>query len=161
MVISTLKRFHDGYPNQPSPFSMSTEHLHEGQRFFCNHCHQESIVSVKRIMDGFKVTGEVLVCAFCKSPIPVSNSEPSDAQGVTNKKSSSGLDKLSNLFNMSGKDTEDALQVTQLQEDKSKMRFCRDCRYYIKHPFFSRCQLKNQDVEPMDDCEQFQRAATK
>ena len=118
-------------------------------------------MAVKRLMDGFKVTGQVLVCAFCKAPIPVENTESSDSKGVTDKKSSSGLDKLSNLFNMSEKDTENALQVTPLQEDKSKMRFCRDCRYYIKHPFFSRCQLRNLDVEPMDDCEQFQRAEAK
>ena len=39
--------------------------------------------------------------------------------------------------------------------DDGSVRFCRDCKHYLRHPFVSRCLLTGRDVEPMGDCPSF------
>jgi hypothetical protein len=38
---------------------------------------------------------------------------------------------------------------------ESDGRFCKNCRHFLRHPFQSRCLFHDRDVEPMNDCEDF------
>ena len=40
-------------------------------------------------------------------------------------------------------------------------RFCKDCKHFLKHPFVDRCEIDNKPVDPMDDCEKFEKRPQK
>ena len=126
-----------------------------GQRFFCNHCHSQSIAKLERRMEGFTVVEEYLTCAFCHERIPSETANPPDKPDNASPKPS--LSSLENLFG-SSKPSMDKTEAAFLDELHTAARhFCRDCRQYVKHPFGGRCSLTGKEMEPMDDCRRFER----
>jgi hypothetical protein len=113
-----------------------------GDSFLCSSCGRESIFKSKRILDGWTVVRECLVCAFCgaETTAPSENGAPADP----------GLQKLATLL---GEDSGTATTPSLAPEPGS--RFCKDCRHFLRHPFLSRCLLHNRATEPMDDCADF------
>ena len=126
-----------------------------GQRFFCNHCHSQSIAKLERRMEGFTVVEEYLTCAFCHERIPSETANPADKPENASQKPS--LSSLENLFG-SSKPSMGKTEASLLDELHTAARhFCRDCRQYVKHPFGGRCSLTGKEMEPMDDCPRFER----
>ena len=125
-----------------------------GQRFFCNHCHSQSIAKLERRMEGFSVVEEYLTCAFCHERIPSETANPPDKMDNAPKPS---LSSLENLFG-SSKPSMGKTEAAFLDELHTAARhFCRDCRQYVKHPFGGRCSLTGKEMEPMDDCPRFEK----
>ena len=152
----------DGNPQQ----------FHAGQRFYCQHCKRDSVVQVVHDIQGFRIVSEKAICAFCKAEIVgaiLNPSEPTSASAdatslVAVPDSTSALSSLLQL------DSDDGIEKASLSglladsagaaSDTTKP-FCRDCYYYIHHPFLSRCSFHNRTVEPMDDCPSFRAKARK
>lgn len=142
--------------------------LHAGQRFYCQHCKSDSVVQVLRDIQGFRILSEKAVCAFCKTEIAdavlVKPRERTD--DTTEEKPAAGASALSSLLQLDSDDSPEKTSLSDLLADTSastadaSRAFCRDCYYYLHHPFLSRCSLHERTVEPMDDCPSF-RAKTK
>jgi len=117
-----------------------------GRTFSCPHCGQETIVRKKTMYDGWKATGDLLVCGLCgktlDSPAPTASGTKDSAELEQRKKA-------------------EALLGTTLDAHKTLARdddahFCKNCRHYIVHPFQSRCLYWNRPVEPMSDCPKYE-----
>ena len=127
-----------------------------GQRFFCQHCHSQSIAKLERRLEGFTVVEEYLTCAFCHERIPADAANPSDKPDNASPKPSS-LSALESLLG-SSKPSMGKAEASFLDELHTAARhFCRDCRQYVKHPFGGRCSLTGKEMEPMDDCPRFEK----
>lgn len=97
-------------------------------------------------MDGWKKIGEILVCASCGNIIE----EIKNDKTAASRKPDDSNDKLEKFASILGTEK---IQKKKIEIDNKI--FCRDCKYYIKHPFFSKCGLSNKEVNPMDDCNSF------
>ena len=112
-----------------------------GTPFRCPACHADSIVKVRKKMDGFRCVGEDLVCMLCGAVLP-----PEPKQETAPDDGKTGA--LADLLGV----TDDGPE--RLADDGVR-RFCRDCRHYISHPFLSRCDRHDRAADPMGDCPDF------
>jgi len=118
-----------------------------GETFRCEACGRDSIAKAQKIMDGWRCLGESVVCAFCKAPVapPV---PAGDAAAKPAADTTAARDRLASFLGT-------APVAAPEFRDKRKGHFCKDCKHYFKHPFYSRCLLHEKPVEPMDDCADF------
>lgn len=120
-----------------------------GDEIQCKECGNESFIISKTKMEGWKVLGEYFACASCGATIKGSDSNNKEQQ--SNTKIDKNISDLADFLN------------TKIEEKKtltangSETHFCRDCAYYIKHPFLTRCELHKKEVAPMDDCSNFKQ----
>lgn len=132
----------------------SATRLREGQSFSCPHCSSSSVVKRVRQMEGWRCVEEYLACALCGARVVASSADAS-ADGCSAAAGSD--DRLARLRGLLAVQEEpNPVQWAAAEDDRA---FCRDCRHFLKHPFVSRCLLHDRPVEPMDDCEDFDRAA--
>jgi hypothetical protein len=113
-----------------------------GEKIQCPHCNRDSVAKTERVMDGWTLVGERLVCALCGEPLP-------DAEGHT-ETAAAGAE-LGALARLLGETPE---QKTRLAADAGA-HFCKDCVHFLRHPFVSRCLYHDRPTEPMDDCPDF------
>lgn len=121
-----------------------------GDSFVCRHCGKESIAKLEKIMDGWTYMGDAIVCAFCNAAVSSPDNVPAAASPGSAAEHADGLERLSSLLN------ETPVETKRLVADDDA-RFCRDCVNFLRHPFVSRCLLHDKPVEPMDDCDDFER----
>ena len=62
---------------------------------------------------------------------------------------------LASLFGESSSDSVDSSLKALFTEPTSDVHFCKDCRYFISHPFECRCALTERVVNPTDDCSRY------
>ncbi len=116
--------------------------MRENEVIQCPRCHEKSIAKRRNRMDGFRKTGEVLACMLCGAELQeLAPAEKTEAAPATAK-----ADALATLLNTA------AESRVHLRLDEAERRFCRDCAHYLKHPFLSRCTLREEEVNPMGDC---------
>ncbi len=128
--------------------------LHEGRKFVCRQCRQNSVVKTVRRLGDWSVE-EFLGCAFCQSPVREPGNTKTDSPGDNAEKQN----KLAFFL----KADEADIETPELKErkrdaifgDRANACFCRDCRHFLKHPFVARCMLWNRPTEPMKDCPKF------
>ena len=114
------------------------------EKIVCPFCKETSIAKLKNQMDGFRKTGEVLVCMLCNAELaPVTQKDTASAQ-IDSKMQDLGL--------LLGAAPVATARLTAATDEK---RFCKDCRHFLAHPFVDRCDMDNHPVEAMDDCEHF------
>jgi hypothetical protein len=101
------------------------------------------VSKLERVLDGWTVVGERLVCALCQEPLSADGSLIS-AQSDER----AGLDALSSLLG------ESPAEKPEMADDGGA-HFCKDCIHFLRHPFVSRCLFHDRPTEPMDDCEDF------
>jgi hypothetical protein len=122
-----------------------------GESFTCAACGRESIAKMQTLMDGWRSLGEAIVCAFCKAPVgaPLPRpSSPADQGTLPDAASTAALNRLASFLDTTP-------EAAPEFKDKDRGHFCKDCRHYFKHPFYSRCLFHDKPVEPMDDCHDF------
>ncbi|HOG50702.1 MAG TPA: hypothetical protein PKY10_08935 [Lentisphaeria bacterium] len=152
----------------------SKEHGFAGSgKHRCTHCGMTTILQTKRRYDGFTLLEEYLACGFCgarievvegstpqQSAVPTNSASKQSAVSAylfgTGSNSSSGSDKGGDST-LSTSSRRDARLDDGALGEALGGRFCRDCRYYVKHPFLSRCARHDREVEPMQDCPDFCR----
>lgn len=127
-------------PDMPAP--------RPGESFHCSACDRDSVAKPQKVMDGWRCTGEIMICAFCKTPVVPPSGTAESRPTATENVGASALNRLADLL--------DAKPVAAPQfADTAVGHFCKDCRHFLRHPFFSRCLLHDKTVEPMDDCGDF------
>ena len=142
------------------------------QKRFCKTCGCYRLaVSKKKIVD-FRVVGETLSCPFCGSNLDEAPLEkPKSAlDGLFCDSSKPSHKQISSIFDAS-KDQSSPLkpEISQnsqkatspqgilfLDSDK-EAHFCRDCEFFMYHPYKSYCCKHDKDVSPSDDCSGFSR----
>lgn len=106
----------------------------------CTACGQESLLKRVPRYDGFKKTGEALVCASC-------GHEFASEAGVPFKQK-----REARIF-----DDSDRPKTVQVFDAHEADRLCRHCKHYVVNPFCQRCGLRNRLVEATDSCERFEK----
>ena len=110
----------------------------------CPHCHEESFAKKKNLMDGWKITGTIEVCALCGAEL-----KKSADSGDEKSSAESSRDRLAAL--LCGDFTE-----KKLLAGEADRCFCRNCRFFLVHPFKSICALTDQEADPMGECGRFE-----
>jgi hypothetical protein len=108
----------------------------------CTSCGAETFVRREPLYEGFKKTGERLLCASCG----VEFASEADVPYVT--------DQRPELFS----DADRNARVDVFKSDE-RGRNCRHCRHYVVNPFTQRCGLHDRVVEATDLCADFERDA--
>lgn len=123
--------------------------MQANEKITCPVCHEPSIAKLKNKLDGFTKVGEVLVCMLCGAELGTLETSSGD-------QSTGDEHKLHDLGMLLG-----AVPVAtaRLAAAENEKRFCKDCTHFLKHPFVDRCDLDNHPVDPMDDCEKYQKQA--
>ena len=125
--------------------------MKSGEQFTCPACGRTAFAKLEKILDGWDVKGEHLVCSFCG----VDAGAP-DAQKASDPNSpSAGRKALDALF---GNDTAEEKKTSILDMDSpAEHRFCRDCAHALVNVFAVICTRKHCEVQPMDDCPDYEK----
>ena len=120
-----------------------------GEQFTCPACGRTAFAKLEKILAGWDVKGEHLVCSFCGA-----DAGAPDAPKTSNPNSvSTGRKALDALF---GNDTAEGKKPSILDLDTpAEHRFCRDCAHALVNVFAVICTRKHCEVQPMDDCPDF------
>lgn len=122
--------------------------MQPNEKIICPFCHEASIVKVKTKLDGFTTVGQVLTCMLCNAELGTVDDEKNDNTAGPDSQ------KLQDLGMLLGAAPAARARLAAADDEK---RFCKDCAHFLKHPFVDRCDLDNHPVDPMDDCEKFQK----
>ncbi len=122
-----------------------------GEQFTCPACGFTAFAKLEKILDGWDVTGEHLVCSVCGADAGAPDAPKSeDAASV-----SAGRKALDALF---GNDESAEKKTSILDMDTpSEHRFCRDCAHSLVNAFAVICTRKHCEVQPMDDCPDYEK----
>ncbi len=140
------------------------------QKRFCKVCGCYRSAVSKKKLESFRVVGETLSCPFCGSNLddaPVEKSK-SALDGLFKDSSkppkASNNSILGNLIRQSEPSSKDSISVANsvpnaktivfLDSDK-EAHFCRDCEFFMYHPYKSYCCKHEKDISPSDDCKDF------
>lgn len=128
-----------------------------GDRFVCRSCGCDSVVEERKCVQGWDVVGAERVCAMCGAALPPEVSAQSDPS--THAESPAAEDERRNaaLALFGAEEDGGPNDASQIFGDAEQFRFCRDCFHYLPHPFGARCAVWEKSVEPMQDCDSFQR----
>jgi hypothetical protein len=112
---------------------------------FCPVCKEESFPKKKLKTEGWKVVGEAEYCALCGAEW---KKEPDSAADPVKAESKNRLAALL------GSDLPEKVELA----GSADICFCRNCRYFIVHPFKSVCSLTDEETDPMGECGKFEKA---
>ena len=122
-----------------------------GDKFTCPACGNAAFAKLEKILDGWDVKGEHLVCSFCGADAGA----PDTPQAANSTGISAGRKALDALF---GNDTAEEKKTSILDMDNpSEHRFCRDCAHALVNVFAVICTRKHCEVQPMDDCPDYEK----
>jgi len=121
--------------------------MKKGDRVSCPVCGESTIVKVLPVMDGWTRKRNGFFCALCGAKLGDAAQDSAPANAASHEE----RDKLAALLDLTEKDT----AKPQLEHEKN--HFCRDCRHFVIHPFFSHCTLDAEKTDPMGDCVNFIR----
>ncbi len=140
---------------------------------FCSNCGCYRQPVVKKIVVDFQVCGESLTCPFCGSNLDDAKIEKANSvlDGLFNDNPrSSSRPSINSIFSDSQKDISPSKDdiLSNVNSDKStnsiqfldndkEAHFCKDCEFFMFHPFKSFCCKHEKDVSPTDDCNSFVR----
>lgn len=125
--------------------------MKSGEQFTCPACGRTAFARLEKILDGWEVKGEHLVCSFCgaEAGAPDAPNSPDSASA------SAGRRALDALF---GNDADEEKKPSILDMDSpAEHRFCRDCAHALVNVFAVICTRKHCEVQPMDDCPDFEK----
>ena len=126
--------------------------MKSGDKFTCPACGNAAFAKLEKILDGWEVKGEHLVCSFCGADAGAPDApQASDPNSV-----SAGRKALDALF---GNDESAAQKKPSIldSEEPGERRFCRDCAHALVNVFAVICTRKHCEVHPMDDCPDFEK----
>ena len=106
----------------------------------CSECGDETFVRREPVYEGFKKTGDRIVCASCGHEY--------ESEEVVPYKEKKSFD----IFSES-----DRPEKSGLFSADTEVQNCRHCSYYVKNPFMEKCGLHKKLVEATDVCDSFDR----
>ena len=123
-----------------------------GEQFTCPACGRTAFAKLEKILDGWDVKGEHLVCSFCGA-----DAGAPDAQKASDSNSvSAGRKALDALFGNENATAQKKPSILDM-DTPSEHRFCRDCAHALVNVFAVICTRKHCEVQPMDDCPDFEK----
>ncbi len=139
---------------------------------FCKRCGCYRTAVIKKKLVDFKVVGEYLACPFCgdqlddassgKSKSPLDGLFNDDSQPSGNVQESiftdiSEVPKPTNHSDNHALNSNHANSVSGLVflDSDKEAHFCRDCEFFMYHPYKSYCCKHEKDVNSSDDCPDF------
>jgi len=123
-----------------------------GERFTCPACGRTAFAKLEKILDGWDVKGERLVCSFCGAALGApDNPKTPDPNSV-----SAGRKALDALFGNEDAAAQKKPSILDM-DTPSEHRFCRDCAHALVNVFAVICTRKHCEVQPMDDCPDFEK----
>ena len=122
-----------------------------GEQFTCPACGRTAFAKLEKILDGWDVKGEHLVCSFCGAEAGLPDAKP-DAPDA---KVSAARKALDDLFG-GPSDPDNRPSILDGSEAEER-RFCRDCAHSIVNVFAVICTRKHCEVQPMDDCPDYEK----
>lgn len=122
--------------------------MRQGDDIVCGECGKEAFVAKKTVMDGWTRKGEVFVCSACGAEF--GEVDPPEAGGGKEDARSNAAAAAASLLGL------EVAERKTLSASEDEKRFCRDCANFVAHPFLNRCELHGKDVNPMDDCGDFE-----
>ncbi len=120
-----------------------------GENVRCPRCGENTVVKSRPRMDGWRKTGEVLVCLFCGGEL----GRPGDA---AEEEVAAGKKAAGRFAALLGEGAETA-PAADLTPDEEGRRFCRNCVNFIEHPFKTLCGLDGSAADPMGECPKFEK----
>ena len=126
--------------------------MKSGEQFTCPACGRTAFAKLEKILDGWDVKGEHLVCSFCGADAGAPDAEkPTDSASV-----SAGRKALDALFGNEDAAAQKKPSILDM-DNPSEHRFCRDCAHALVNVFAVICTRKHCEVQPMDDCPDFEK----
>ena len=123
-----------------------------GERFTCPACGHTAFAKLEKILDGWEVKGEHLVCSLCGA-----DAGAPDAQKMSDSASvSAGRKALDALFGNEDAAAQKKPSILDM-DTPSEHRFCRDCAHALVNVFAVICTRKHCEVQPMDDCPDYEK----
>ena len=122
-----------------------------GEQFTCPACGRTAFAKLEKILDGWDVKGEHLVCSFCGSDAGA----PDVPESVDATSVSAGRKALDALFG--NEETAEKKPSILDMDSPSEHRFCRDCAHALVNAFAVICTRKHCEVQPMDDCPDYEK----
>ena len=126
--------------------------MKSGEQFTCASCGRTAFAKLEKILDGWDVKGEHLVCSFCGADAGLPDATNPDAPDA---KASAARKALDDLFG-GPSDTDNRPSILEGSETEER-RFCRDCAHSIVNVFAVICTRKHCEVQPMDDCPDYEK----
>lgn len=120
--------------------------MKHGDEIDCPHCGNSTFIIKKAVMDGWTKTGDIFACSGCDAKIA---DVEDDTIASFEEKSSAASSALAGFLDV---EKEEKKELVATEDEK---QFCRDCGHLVAHPFLTRCDLHQKDVNPMDDCPDF------
>jgi hypothetical protein len=96
-------------------------------------------------------------CALCGARLPMENDNTACSDEADTDDPPESIYKLAGFLGDDPAEIEHG-SAKELLDDGSEIQFCRDCKYFLKHPFVCHCLLHDRDTEPMKHCRNFERA---
>lgn len=120
-----------------------------GDKVRCPRCGDDTFAQEGVLLDGWTVKCKILKCGMCGEKL----AELDKTEAPKAKEDDAGeRGKLSAFASLLG--TEE-LRKPEVMISQDVRRFCKDCAHFLNHPFHIRCALKDVEIDPMDDCENF------
>ncbi len=105
----------------------------------CSNCGKTALVRREPVYEGFKKTGEIVICTACGHEYDSGTDIPYRSKS-----------KKPDVF--SAADRPDKIRIFR---DDELGRTCRLCRHFVINPFTQRCGLHNRIVQATDWCDDF------
>jgi hypothetical protein len=123
-----------------------------GDKFTCSVCGRTAFAKLEKILDGWNVKGEHLVCSLCGA-----DAGAPDAPKSENSTSvSAGRKALDALFGNEDAAAQKKPSILDM-DSPAERRFCRDCAHSLVNVFAVICTRKHCEVQPMDDCPDYEK----
>ena len=125
--------------------------MKHGDQFTCTSCGRTAFAKLEKILDGWDVKGEHLVCSVCGADAGAPDAPKAEDAGSV----SAGRKALDALFGNGGS-AEKKTSILDM-DTPSEHRFCRDCAHSLVNAFAVICTRKHCEVQPMDDCPDYEK----
>ena len=125
--------------------------MRAGEKFTCPACGNSAFAKLEKILDGWDVKGEHLVCSFCGADAGAPD-DPKSADAA----SSAGRKALDALFGNDESASQKKPSILDM-DSPAEHRFCRDCAHALVNVFAVICTRKHCEVQPMDDCPDYEK----
>ena len=123
-----------------------------GEQFTCPACGFTAFAKLEKILDGWDVKGEHLVCSFCGADAGTPDAPESPGSNSV----SAGRRALDALFGSGETEARKKPSILDL-DSPGEHRFCRDCAHALVNVFAVICTRKHCEVQPMDDCPDYEK----
>lgn len=136
--------------------SATSDEQKVGHRAFCPVCNDVTVVKLATRYDGWTEVGRYAVCALCGQELESAKSSCDTSGGETEPARGCGDQSLERAAQFLGENVVPGPTARDILRDGSDAVFCKDCRFFCRHPFVDMCLRHERPVASMHDCPDFE-----